>query len=82
MCVIISLYYDIIQGWLVSGHTLERLDVQNDNMTKNKPNNKEYIYIYFDYLNSLLHVNTSCNTTNAILLFGFYCDIVILFGTE
>lgn len=68
MCVIISLSLNLIFPWLVSSHTLEGCDIQNDKMTKtSQRTNKQYIYIYFEYHNSLLHVDTLYNTPNAIL---------------
>lgn len=66
-CVIISLYFNIIFPWLVSGHTLEGLDVQNDNMTKtSQTTNNTYTFILtilIHYYMLILHV---------ILLMQFY----------
>lgn len=82
LCVIISLSLNIIFPWLVSSHTLEGRDVQNDKMTKtSQRTNKQYIYIYLEYHNSLLHVDTLYNTTNVILKWVIWilliqCDFV------
>lgn len=61
LCVIISLSLCIILPWLVSSHTLEGHDVQNDKMTKTSQRTK------IEHYNSILHVDTSYNTPNAIL---------------
>lgn len=66
MCVIISLSWNIIFKWLVSSHTLEGRDVQDDKMAKTSQKTN-YIHIYFEYHNSLLHVDTLYNTPHAIL---------------
>lgn len=71
MCIIISLYLNMIFPWMVSGHTLELLDVQNDNMTKTskRTNNTVHILFILNIFISLLHVYTY--TINAILNVSF-----------